>query len=388
MNKLLLYDDEKAAVTRYIKKLRNIDYVNQECDIVTIKREKFKDEIKILEKRRLETRKKISWSEESVFDDIDIMIIDYDLINPEETDLYLTGELVAYLARCFSKCGLIIGLNQFQLDFDLSMKGHPESYCDLNINSNVLDNNGLWSDERDEFRPWHWVKIPLYLESMHEKIKEITENIETPLLNLLGLEKIIKFFPRSVTSFLQQKPEKMTFKEFVLNSGNGLRWRKDDETTNDMMARISAARLSKWIERLILPGHDIIVDAPHIVWRFPSLLNGEFENVDSWNKTTLSKKYDELGIDSKKIKDFRYENSKWVSRPVWFWNEISNFSKIEEVKNPWSRREPPFVFCEDTSCFFEMTNCKEFLIDSDSSYLKRYVKLIPKYDYQPKVRMM
>ena len=36
--------------------------------------------------------------------------------------------------------------------------------------------------------------------------------------------------------------------------------------------RVAAARLGKWLERLVLPGQNVLVDAPHLVSRFPSLV--------------------------------------------------------------------------------------------------------------------
>ena len=45
-----------------------------------------------------------------------------------------TGERVAYIARCFSACGFIIALNQYnnqgQPIFDLTLPGHVNSFAD------------------------------------------------------------------------------------------------------------------------------------------------------------------------------------------------------------------------------------------------------------------
>ena len=54
-------------------------------------------------------------------------IIDYDLLGSQAEKSptgSLTGEIIAYLVRCFSRCKLIIGLNQYGSNpFDLTLRG-------------------------------------------------------------------------------------------------------------------------------------------------------------------------------------------------------------------------------------------------------------------------
>src|SRR5712664_2014316 len=121
-----------------------------------------------LEERRKNARKprgvKVTWHANK-FDEADILIVDYDLLNLNGQS-YLTGENLAYLARCYSRCKLIVGLNEFGTnDFDLSLKGHPESYADLNLGGQQVSNPGLWTGKWDGFRPWHWPLLPMALQA-------------------------------------------------------------------------------------------------------------------------------------------------------------------------------------------------------------------------------
>jgi len=384
MKKILIYDDETRARNNYKNMLVNIKCVSDPFEIDVIDNEKFKHEIALLEKRRKILRKEKCWDESSIFDNVDILIVDYDLLRAFNYESYTTGEIIAYLVRCFSTCGLIVGLNQYGNNlFDLTLKGHLESYCDLNIGNKQLDNTGLWSNDFKEFRPWYWPNLINFLNSYNERVNEVLDNWDSPICEVLNFDEVLPLFSRNITDFLKINPEKITFREFVLKTKNGLRGTKDKYTTNEMVARIGVARISKWIERWILPGQNILIDAPHLLSRYPSLLNGDVNKIDDWNNSVFMDDYKKIKIRHNKIDSFRYKNDKWISRPVWYWEQISNCSDIDEVEKPWERKETGFVFCEDVSKFYEINSCKGFVIDSDSPFIRRYVKKIGGVDYQP-----
>jgi hypothetical protein len=384
MKKILIYDDETRARNNYKNMLVSIKCVSDPFEIDVIDNEKFKHEIALLEKRRKILRKEKCWDESSIFDNVDILIVDYDLLRAFNYESYTTGEIIAYLVRCFSTCGLIVGLNQYGNNlFDLTLKGHLESYCDLNIGNKQLDNTGLWSNDFKEFRPWYWPNLINFLNSYNERVNEVLDNWDSPICEVLNFDEVLPLFSRNITDFLKINPEKITFREFVLKTKNGLRGTKDKYTTNEMVARIGVARISKWIERWILPGQNILIDAPHLLSRYPSLLNGDVNKIDDWNNSVFMDDYKKIKIRHNKIDSFRYKNDKWISRPVWYWEQISNCSDIDEVEKPWERKETGFVFCEDVSNFYEINSCKGFVIDSDSPFIRRYVKKIGGVDYQP-----
>jgi hypothetical protein len=295
---------------------------------------------------------------------------------------------VAYLARCFSDCGLIVALNQYGTrTFDLTLKGHVESYADLNIGVNQLDNPNLWGVAGNaEFGPWYWPSLPEALHSWRRKVDDVRESIDKPILKTLGFPlEVTMALSRSVVQFLGDNPEAVTFSSFAADSGNAYR-RKDKPPDEDSVARVCAARISKWLERHVLPGQDVVVDAPHLASRFPSLLKGNPAKIASWNSLANRKK--PAGIQEKLISDFRFQKSFWFSRPVWYWNMVAKCELIEEIKQPWGARKAPWVFCEDTSTFRERGDCAEFVADTESPFSRRYVKKLPAtvVDYRPQVR--
>src|SRR5262249_39988350 len=159
---------------------------------------------------------------------------------------FITGENLAYLARCYSRCGLIVGLNQFGTnDFDLSLKGHPESCADLNVGGNQISNSGLWKGKWAGFRPWHWPILPLALRAYQSRIRELKPHLDESIISFLGFsDDDTKSLPASTTEFLGRREDisKITFRTFVSSSGNGLRL-KDKAYDDEAIARIAAARI-------------------------------------------------------------------------------------------------------------------------------------------------
>jgi len=383
-----VYDDEERVAHRYVMRVRGLKVVTKVFEVKSMSNEKFKEEMVELNDRQMSLRK----SKDRDFlkfnslelDKASILLIDFDLAMSFGSS-FLTGERVAYLARCFSGCGLIVGYRIVRNSFDLTLKGNLESYADLNVGSSQLDNPGLWGGETRGFRPWYWPELPNYLESFQERVKDLKDHLNDPISDYLGIRDIVRTLPRSVGQFIGRDPVKTTFRDFVTKTGKGLQER-DKNATDVMVARIAAARISKWMERLVLPGQDILIDAPHLVSRYPSLLRGTPSDVKTWDKTARFETYEKLGLDHKRIEAFRFKKEFWLSRPAWFWGALSNYQNIKEVSEPWMREATDYVFCEDSSRFHKREECKEFVPESESPYVQRFVRYFKGVDYQPRLR--
>jgi len=342
-----------------------------------------------LTKRQRELRKGgQDYETPSDFDSASILVFDYDLIQ-SDPNIAWTSENAAYLARCFSNCGIIIGVNLPGIyEFDLTLREGPDSYADISIVSRQLDNVGLWTDRRTEFRPWYWPQLLDYLASFGERVRDVRDHLDDPVLSSVGLQEMASALPRSVIEFVSGKdPSKTTFRSFVSSSGHGLR-PKDRNRNPETISRIAAARIAKWLERQLLTGQNVVVDAPHLAMRFPSLLDGDNASRVALNRTTRFEDYRDVGIRHSSIEGFRLKNSHWFSRPVWLWKRMTESEKIKEISEPWEKERPKFRFCEDTSSFQDIRNCKEFVAEVDSPYDRRYVRVVKGIDYQPRVRLL
>lgn len=424
---ILIYDDEPEQARDFEGKLeKGLDKADQSdnFDVVSLDTGEFQSAIKTLEQRRIDFRKKkeIDFEGNSnngveKIDNASIFIIDYDLLSSPEgkgEEFFtgsLTGEIVAYLVRCFSNCKLIVGLNQYGNNpFDLTLKGDLDSFADLNLGDQQLDNPNLWKSDwensEQEFRPWSWPNLCDLLHDFDKRVKDVQGNLKTPISEFLGFgRELFELLPREIVQFIWKDKKKehfqTTFREFITKSENGLRPKdvigikdSDDGINNYVLVRVGAARISKWLEQLVLPEQDILVDAPHLVSRYPSLITGNREKIETWNKTAQlagQEELKELGLDTDLIECYRFgrsDKAHWISRPVWFWDKLRECENIKEVTEPWLTAIPDWVFCEDASRFYNREDCREFLADTTSPFTQRFVRYFieDKVDYRPRAR--
>lgn len=363
---------------------------------------KIKSGIHDLFARRKQAREEGTWDEGGgLFDDAEILIIDYDLaLSSDESPI--TAETVARLARAFTPCGAIVVLNQYRdIDLDLSLLGHPDSCADLNINSKSLDLKGLWSSTiSGSFRPWHWPILPDAAHRQHSRVQQLLEGgLDQPILEFFGFdESVFRHMSRSSKGFLHPNPgskwSAVTFLDFVSKSGNAIDPKDTDaiverrtEKTHEAVARVAAARIAKWLERMVLAPQDILVDVPHLVERIPFLLTGDRNQIETWNATVDLTKVN--GIDATSISEYAFKQKDWLSRPAFWWPRIDSDEGLTNKLLADTEGNPvDFVFQEDVSKFGRREDSKEFVAAFHSVYDRRYVSAAEdqNFSYAPSVR--
>ena len=157
------------------------------------------------------------------------------------------------------------------------------------------------------------------------------------------------------------------------------------------MANIATARISKWIERLVMPGQNILVDACHLVSRYPSIFTGDKEDITELNNLCSFDRADVLPLIRDIMEKNRFKKDHWATRPLWYWKKIVIDEESLEIHRPSEKKTLKFKFCEDASRFVENENAVQFSIVSDSPYHTRFIEKIPsdpKVEYRPKNRML
>jgi len=402
--RVLICDDEEDRALELRKKLLRRLGTRAGAQVRALAPDQFVAAIAGLESRQLaarEPRQAATGTGQAAsqhpFDTADIIFVDYDLLrlagDGAGAKAAESGERVCYLARCYSECGVIVGYNQFSYGrtFDLTLRGHLRSFADLNISYDSGNDAGLWSDSYRGFRPWVWPILPIAYENLVARAEEISAVLDDPILATLGLgeEPRYRLLTRDQLEFLStsKDPRTTTFREFVTTSGNGLR-PKDVPWDDNACARIAASRIGKWLERAILPHQNILVDAPHLVSRFPSLL----EEPDSSSALNMTSRFevglDDLGVDDSQFRNARFAKPSWLSRPAWVWPEVSGNESIVEVRDPWNSKESRYVFCEDTSRFRLKTDAREFVAAVAPEFARRYIQIVAGVSYEPAVRLL
>ena len=272
MNSLqvLIYEDQPEVATGWASK---IEGACSNAVVKTADREDFQQLLELLNRRRRTWRDPGSDAgtlELHPADSTDVVVLDYDLLQYSDSG-DTTGSRLAYLLRCFSKCGFIVILNEFGTNaFDLSLASPPEDFADLHIGGVQLGNPGLWQTPFDGYRPWYWPVIPNAKENFERCVADVLENLEAPIFEFLGLDRVIDWIPRRARDFLSGrhkiKMEEVTFKGFVTSAWGGISIK--DKVPTEQMARVAAARIATLLNSIILAEQSVLVDAPHLISRF------------------------------------------------------------------------------------------------------------------------
>jgi len=388
MNILILDDDQPRAEDWKLEIGSNF---SEQVNIVVYDNSQVSSVISELHHKRLKAREG-DYQTVTELDDIDLLIVDYDLLglDTEGRSAWSTGAEVAYAARLMSTVGPIIVVNQYGTNsFDLTMRRTSPSYADLDLGSKHITSQELWkSNEFEGFRPWHWPHLSKEPARYEELSEFVQTNLDQSVTSALGLELSDYDSPRYISPELLarlglSRDDNMTFRQLLVGSRkpdgkyqpNAISvfniLEKDAELINEMpehvLARLGAAILSHWLERLILPNQELMADAPHLAYQYPWILTN-YEDKNAWHE--LATFEPPPGLLSE-IEKYRVTPTCLVSRAAFWAGEVRN-----EVSMPESfsmSKIPNIVFCEDSSCFKDKGNCSSFPSDLQTFDRERWI---------------
>ncbi len=377
--RIRIYDEDTSTVEKWMEALRNVIVEGETFDVRGLTTDEFDDGLRELEARRDQARKDDPTHDGGAagapFDESDILVLDYDLFTVRDRR-DLTGEEVAYLARCYSRCGILVALNQGcrpdSNPFHLDLRQHPaDSWADVNCSSTQLSNPGLWGPWKAGLRPWYWPSLPRAVRDFGRCLDELRQGaLGRPMLACLGLDA--DHIETALTPPLlkrivpqDQKPETMTFLDLAKN-----RLRSKDREWTDAVPRIAAATVRAWLTQVVLPPQNILVDAPHVVSRFPSLL--QEGSPAGWDRTAELWSEAGTGIDESAVSPARFEKSYWLGRPAWYWQKLTDLPLLE-LRDPWKRRPSDRVFCEDVSRFLPKHSARRYHSGLSPEFLNRWI---------------
>lgn len=366
---VLVYDDERNSASAIQERLEAFDGLS-----VTLLEEPA-DAVEGLEERRRQARTGVTKSDGvNPFDAADVLVVDYDLTGEpvEGGSQAETGERVAYLARCYSQCRTIVGLNQYSSRpvFDLTLLGHPGSWADLNISGAEIDNPALWGTSEAGYQPWWWPNLRAAPAMQLQRAAAVQNNLDSPVLPFVGLgDPVVRSnLSRKQLAWLSpgQSPHEVTFRDSIRKGRLGLKPR--DELANEgTMAAVAAARISKWIDRLVVPGQNVLVDVAHLIGRYPSLLSSR--DLTGLPLRQISSA-DLISLDS--VEAHLAGASLWYPRESWLWPSIVDDMQIAENRDPFGVVPEVGRFCEDVSRFLTPDDSRPFSAEFEPFSL-RYV---------------
>lgn len=371
--KVLVYDDDPKIADRLAS---NVLAVCNNAHVTAVEGEVFRNTIRQINDRRTAWRSgsnEDSPIELTNADDADIVVVDYDLLSYFSGG-DITGSRVAYLFRCFTRCGLIVVLNEYGINvFDMNLRRRSLDFTDLHLGAIQIGNPGLWTGSFEGYRPWHWPILPDAAVNFEKCVQDVLENQDQPILDFFGLISFVDWMPKEVYDIFLgvEEMDVGRFGTFLRHPRGGIE--PKDELPIEFSARVTAARLLTILNGLILPEQSLLVDAPHLVSRFPSLLRGDGENIHYWNQLCdpLNENIDRL-LESC-LMEHRFKRQHWLWQPVWYWPDIAKDERITEVRDPWTITDVPWVFCEDTSRFVDVGLTDSFRADVAPPFDRRFV---------------
>lgn len=334
----------------------------------------------------------------SVFDDVDVLVVDYDLVHISEGQARYTGEGICRLARAYSSCRLVVVLNQFvEADFDLSQRGNPSgSHADLNVSSRHVASKGLWnSGEWEPFRPWHWPILPDAAKRHVAMMEHLSQSRTDGLLGALGFTAdLANFLTDDAVGFVDSKSRtiaelmKVTLADFMSDNSSSVEHRDGKalrEQDVEYRFGLAASRLTKWLKRMVVGPRNLLVDLPHLIQRYPFLLPPDrLNDRAAWEELTGPVPD---WLQERIPKDAWADCELWSRVPYVWLPVLDSDEDFREARYDFDYSgAPEWVFAEDHSKFLEPDEAKMFKTDFGNGFDRRFVKNIPGINYAPKRR--
>jgi hypothetical protein len=405
---ILVCDDDSERVKRWSDLIGALPEVASAFEVCPMAPHRFAQAFRGLQSRRAAARSTevvlASGSGAETLDLIDradVLVVDYDLTpdrdrapDPVEDESSVaelsgrSGEEFAYLARCFSSAGAIVVVNQRvqRRVFDLTLQQFADSFANVNITAHHLDSVALWVGGSGGFRPWSWPRL-LDLPELVRRRAELIEDLDRPILAALGLDDEVNLyaFTQAQLDPLGNDPLATTFREVAQSSEYGLS-AKDQGTQleEDAVRRVAASAVARWLEWRVVPGQNVLIDAPHLSQRFPGLLTGDVGDVETWNRTAQLGAGLDPGLSPGALDGASVVASRWTSRQVWSLPKLmAGGSLFRSIPSGG----PTYVFCEDTSRFMDLDTAVEVEVAVPSPYTQRFVEMVDGVDYTPRGRI-
>ena len=388
MLEILVVDDHDSVAKVMRAKVESA--VSGPARVIALYGDDLKNAIRELRKRERNWAANGGWSPrryDARFDTADILVLDYRLADLYGQDGYMTGEDLAALARRYSRAGPIVSVNRFgDRSFDLRLRPGSETWAEISLAHDDLQNPRLWSAEADGvYRPWGWPSLGHLPELFNRRVDHALKHFDSPVAESLGISKTeMDLMPRKVSEALGDNPFHITFEQVALQ--RAFRSLGVSRPSRPQVARVAAAEVGKWLSDHVLPGQEILIDAPHLAARYPSLVTGPRTQARLGQLARLSAEAD-LPLEATSIRNARFLPRFWLDRPAWWTERVLENRQLAENSKPWDKMPLKYRFAEDTSAFHQPSECRPF--QAVGMFGERYVRIPnPGIEYQPANRLI
>ena len=390
---VLVCDDDHSLARDWVEEIRGV--VTDAYHVLDApETETVRSSAQELLLRRTDLRQGRSRPREAcIFDSIDILVIDYDLLHVDEDNAQYTGEGLGRLARMFTECSVVVVLNQYrQSQFDLRLRGNLESHADLNIHGDLIGMPGLWlGPPWTGFRPWKWQTLKGAVETQRARQEVVQTCWERSVLDTFGVQSDdTSRLSDSAFGFLSpiaenfQALREVTFRSFLEGASQDRDVRSLAGSDRRSAVRVAAARIGKWLEREVLGGQDALMDIPHLLQRFPFVLGNAVTELQMWNSAIQDPQLIAEAIGE----DTWFGPKEFLSRPAIWTSRFETDANVREMRSSFDFASvPEFVFVEDQSIFVELEGATEFRAGFHNAFDRRYIARVSDISYGPQRRL-
>lgn len=394
--RVVICDDDPDRVTSWAERL--VDVLGEVGDISPVDPHGFAAAVASLRRRALTAKasKPLGGDAADIFDAADVVVLDSDL-TPDPATIYteqdrafvheqLSSEMggeIAHLIRAFTTGGALMVVNEGmqQRTFDLTLTRWATGVADVYVTGDDIDNVGLWRADPPTvagYRPWSWPRLDL----LPERISAATStlHLDAPLLATVGLDP-----ERTTSRLLARQKESLpqnaesftavTFRMMAESEPYGLRLK--EKTSEEQLMRVAVCAVRRWLERVILPSMNLLIDLPHLIQQRPWLMHDRSAPV-GWNNPS-GRWWPDAAIVERDA--FNPEASSLLGRNVWTVAALP-------PQHPADRLQAgDLVFCEDNSMFMSPDAVRDFVTDLEGPFPRRYVVPLADAQYHPRTRL-
>jgi hypothetical protein len=335
------------------------------------------------------------------FDDVDILCVDYDLLHLDDAGGRTTGEGVARLARTFSTCGVIVVMNQFKgPQFDLGMRGHLDSFADVNIDANLVGRGALWNDLEPaelQFDPTIWTPLPKLLAAARGLSAALEAGgFDAPIMPAIGLaEDALGLLSDTAYGFLSLDAETavqlagFTVGEFLRRSLSEDLVETLSKHVPKILFDFTAFRIAKWLDRAVLRPMDVLIDGEHLVDRLPFMIDPDKADVTNASHWARAAAAPDGTMRWDLLEKYKNENASLVlGRTVFDWYRLAGDEAIDKLQDAYlDQQQERFYLAEDTSRFVNREAVTRYRADFHNFGDRRAIERLPDITYGPMRRV-
>lgn len=396
--RVVVCDDDSTRVQGWASRLR--DLLNENAFTVTpLSPGEFGEAVRALHERLRASKTGATPRDDAArrLDEADILVIDSDLTpdpgaqidtqDEQVIDEYLVAEYgsnVARLARAYSTAGVLVVVNHIykQRTFDLTMMRFADLPADAYVTATDLDNRGLWEGAASgEFRPWLWPNLS-HLPPPDSTVLE-GATLDSTVVESLGLDAsqvdLIADKQWERLSFDAEPPETATLRDIAMSPSFGIGPIPDASAPDDQLLRVAKSAVRRWMEHVVLPSQNVLVDLPHLLQDRPWLASHARKNREELSGLVSRAWMGDQGIAAEA---YEADLSAFIGRAVWRVDRLPARGPDERLDSE------DLIFCEDTSDFRQPTEAREFESDILGPFQSRFVAKLTDVEYTPIRRLL